>query len=692
MKTPPLLLGCALAFWGWQADFLWTGVALGALIESAWLIPARFEISDDDFKRIWTFCLLAMFAALLYVFNDNGGPASLGGLAETPTRYGAQRAVGNASSATALTGLRWSPMIFFLFVLAQAFSTREKILLATVSPFFWRRRAEAKKFGEDFARGRQFNPAWPFFALCLLASSLHKGEVHEFFWGFALLVAWALWPWRARRFSLPLWVSILACATVVAFGGQRGVGNFQLWLTRMNAAWLADMMARRGVDATKATTSIGSIGRLAQSGRIVIRLRTPPGAPPPPLLREASYTSFRRDTWLIPRALSFNEVAEQASLTDWNLLPQKKTSASVTIASYLNRRRDLLPLPGGTARLAGLDMEAVRTNSFGAVQAEGKGLAIFDAHYAPGATIDSPPDGLLDFNIPREESNAVAQVCASLKIADDSSDAAKLEAVRKFFAGNFSYSIWQEQPRHNGGTPVRRFLLETRKGHCEFFATATVLMLRRLGVPARYAIGYAVHEAKGADNFVVRQRDGHAWCLAWNADKKIWEDFDTTPGDFIAEEAKRASSFEFIGDAWSWAWFEFSKFRWGQTQWREYILWGLLPVLGLLLFQIVRQARRRKNSGAEKFRHDWPGLDSEFYRLVEKIGELAGPRAPDEPLARWLGRAAELPALAGSRETFDALLALHYRLRFDPRGLDAAERAALRRECVESLASLRRGD
>ncbi len=41
-------------------------------------------------------------------------------------------------------------------------------------------------------------------------------------------------------------------------------------------------------------------------------------------------------------------------------------------------------------------------------------------------------------------------------------------------------------------------------------------MLRRLGVPARYAVGYYVHEGNGENHYVVRERDAHAWCLVWN--------------------------------------------------------------------------------------------------------------------------------------------------------------------------------
>ncbi|MFM2082221.1 MAG: hypothetical protein RL380_912 [Verrucomicrobiota bacterium] len=689
MKIPPLLLGAALLFWGWQADLLVVGGALALVMESPRLLAVRWEISDDDFKRIWSFCLLALLAALLYAFSEADGAAALTGVAESPGRSGAQRALGQAGSEAAKSGFRWMPMIFFLFVVAQRFSTREKILLATISPLFWRRRAAAKKNGEAGLGGREFNPAFPYFALCLLAASFHPNEAHHYFWGCAALVAWALWTQRAARFGVVVWLLALLVGTLLGFGGQRGLGNFQAWFTRLNAAWMADMIARPGVDATKSQTRLGQIGRLAQSRRIVIRVATPPGTAPPPLLREASYTSYGRSVWRTPGPQGFGEVLEQTGVTSWELLPRKKTSAHVTIASYLARRRDLLPLPSGVARLEKLDMDAVRTNDFGAVQAEGRGLALFDAHYAPGATLDSPPNTNWDFALPREETNTVLRVAAELQLPA-LADREKLAAVQNYFSTRFTYRLWQAVPRGQTNTALARFLTETHSGHCEYFATATVLLLRAAGVPARYAVGYAVHEESAANRYVVRLRDGHAWCLVWNAERKIWEDFDTTPSSFSAEEAKRASAWQSLSDAWERVWFEFSKFRWSQTNWRQYLLWGLLPVLGFLLFQIIRQARRRQaRDAAEKIRRDWPGLDSEFYLLAEKLTVPLGPRAGNEPWSRWLERATQTPQLTAVRPQLREILALHYALRFDPHGLDTAAREKLRvvsAECLRLLA------
>jgi hypothetical protein len=39
MKPPPLLLGAALLFWGWQSGLPWVGVSMGLLVELAVRVP-----------------------------------------------------------------------------------------------------------------------------------------------------------------------------------------------------------------------------------------------------------------------------------------------------------------------------------------------------------------------------------------------------------------------------------------------------------------------------------------------------------------------------------------------------------------------------------------------------------------------------------------------------------------------------
>ena len=75
MKPPPLLLGAALLFWGWQTGYLAVGALMAVVLEAPRVVKARWEFADQDFTRIWTFCSLLLLAALVYAFTENRGPA-----------------------------------------------------------------------------------------------------------------------------------------------------------------------------------------------------------------------------------------------------------------------------------------------------------------------------------------------------------------------------------------------------------------------------------------------------------------------------------------------------------------------------------------------------------------------------------------------------------------------------------------
>ncbi len=65
-------------------------------------------------------------------------------------------------------------------------------------------------------------------------------------------------------------------------------------------------------------------------------------------------------------------------------------------------------------------------------------------------------------------------------------------------------------PLPSGREPVDWFLFDLREGFCTYYATAEVVLLRAVGIPARLAAGYATGERQG-DIYRVRQKDSHAW-------------------------------------------------------------------------------------------------------------------------------------------------------------------------------------
>ncbi|MDP9169786.1 MAG: DUF3488 and transglutaminase-like domain-containing protein, partial [Acidobacteriota bacterium] len=64
--------------------------------------------------------------------------------------------------------------------------------------------------------------------------------------------------------------------------------------------------------------------------------------------------------------------------------------------------------------------------------------------------------------------------------------------------------------------PLADFLFVTKRGYCEYFASAMAVMLRTLGTPARVATGFQsgyYNDVSGM--YVVRASDAHAWVEGW---------------------------------------------------------------------------------------------------------------------------------------------------------------------------------
>jgi len=692
MKPPPFLLGASLLFWGWQTGLLAAGAAMAVVIESARWIPARWEFSEDDFHRIRTFCSVLALAALTYAFATNEGPTDFINFLQQPGFF-AERNAGAAGARTVAALLRWLPMIFFLLICAQIFSSRGGVPLETLSLVLRNRAKKARKLGQRWPATGTVDLRYAYFGLCLFSSSIHAGveDSSSFFWGLSALTGWTLWQRRSKRFGLALWVGTLLAAILLGYAGERSLGKLQGWFATFNPRWFA-RAGRGGADPLRARTAIGMIGVLKGSGKIVVRLEPEDGSSAPALLREASYRTYRdrEKTWYSESSTNdfFGINPADSNKTSYVLVP-KTNIAAVNIACYLPGGRGLLPLPHGAGRLDNLSVfEPPQRNGLGAVLAEGPGLVIFDAQYGPGPTMDSAPNTNLDLFVPPKEEAALVSVISEFHFAGLTRDQT-LRAISQMFQDKFTYRIWRQRYERIGPneTQLGYFLLSRRSGHCEYFASATVLLLRELHIPARYAVGYAVHEAHGS-KYLVRQRDAHAWCLVWNDHTQRWQDFDTTPGSWLAVESSRASPFERLSDLWSNLMFEWAKLRWGQTRLPQYFLWILLPIMAFMLRQIIFRRRRRLGRSAKPNDTVWPGRDSEFYAVERKLAQRGLPRRPSEPLSEWLTRAADAPDLAPVRAPLRELLLLHYRYRFDPGGLSDFDRETLRRESQAFLARL----
>lgn len=80
-------------------------------------------------------------------------------------------------------------------------------------------------------------------------------------------------------------------------------------------------------------------------------------------------------------------------------------------------------------------------------------------------------------------------------------------------------------------SPIEAFLLGELEGHCEYFASAMVVLARMQGLPARLVNGFAGGQPNEVGGFLeVTQADAHAW-VEIHFERSGWVRFDPTPPD-----------------------------------------------------------------------------------------------------------------------------------------------------------------
>jgi transglutaminase-like putative cysteine protease len=120
----------------------------------------------------------------------------------------------------------------------------------------------------------------------------------------------------------------------------------------------------------------------------------------------------------------------------------------------------------------------------------------------------------------------------------------KVIAIQEHLTRNFRYSL--DAPLAEQSHPLEEFLFNRKTGYCEHYATAMVIMLRTIGIPARLVTGFLTSEWNEYGNYyLVRQQDAHAWVEA-HLPHSGWVMMDPTPAN-AEGAASLASPWQVLG-------------------------------------------------------------------------------------------------------------------------------------------------
>jgi hypothetical protein len=236
-------------------------------------------------------------------------------------------------------------------------------------------------------------------------------------------------------------------------------------------------------------------------------------------LKGTIYERFANNTWMQGRrdfipldgSDGITRVARPEGLT---------RKASVQQRFVIGSR---LFLPVGTYEVSGAgQISEGPTRDVFTVWSSHRDTIAYDVALAHG-TAPRRPQKVIVSNYPVTPAvRAMAQQIAG----SESDPLRKAAAVEAYLSNRFRYVA---DPSTIGRTmTVDQFLLQERRGHCEYFAAGMVALMTALNVPARIVGGFyggTLNPLTGY--FVVRREDAHAWVEVW--DGKSWQTFDPTP-------------------------------------------------------------------------------------------------------------------------------------------------------------------
>ncbi len=88
----------------------------------------------------------------------------------------------------------------------------------------------------------------------------------------------------------------------------------------------------------------------------------------------------------------------------------------------------------------------------------------------------------------------------------------KAQAITTYLRNEIQYTSKLTKSPPSFEDPLVWVLFEYKKGFCMYYASAEVLMLRTLGIPARMAVGFAEGEFDlQRDRYTVARFNSHAW-------------------------------------------------------------------------------------------------------------------------------------------------------------------------------------
>jgi hypothetical protein len=264
-----------------------------------------------------------------------------------------------------------------------------------------------------------------------------------------------------------------------------------------------------------------SFSAAKRSDRIILRLV----AEPAPVreeelrLREAVFTDYQDGVWVRDPRVGTRR-GERSAFAASGSAGGGRPAAVVTVDLNVFGRGFLF-LPYGTSAVRVTRGRALEMPD-GVMQASGgRGPVRYEAEVRRGPARGAGRGAISVGDVPAEIQRYAIELTGDL-----SEPRAIYRRIQERLRRDFVYTLDPPRPR---GDPLVHFVLRSKAGHCEYFASAAAMMLAARGIPARLVTGSFGGEAGlFSRSIVVRAENLHAWVEA-DLDGTGFEPLDPTP-------------------------------------------------------------------------------------------------------------------------------------------------------------------
>lgn len=329
-------------------------------------------------------------------------------------------------------------------------------------------------------------------------------------------------------------------------------------------------------------------------------------------------------------SLSFQELKVEKTKDDRN---------AIIIGTPLKYRngRTYLPVPYNTHTLLGAEEADMSISSGGNILYSGfSGEINLQALYSanPEIPLHSPSD--MNLTVPKNLDLVLKKVIEEADLKQSDPPSVNVIKLKMWYRKHFSYTLDLDE----NGKPrtIENFLMQSRRGHCEFFATTSALVLRELGIPTKYVLGFSVKESHPSEEegmYWVRARDKHAWTLYW--DGKAWRSVDMTVP--MGEAADGFDLFSSITDSISTIQYKISKIDIStfvnNSENTNKLFIALFVIIGAVLF--LSRKKWKKSQLDEKELQNIHKKEKAFLKEMTVYLEKY-PKKENEPWGVWAER------------------------------------------------------